>query len=103
MGGSTPTSDPSPGDAAPCPPRVIAILPDPGGIDVGDAVNVVFEAGPPARAIVITLGGIRLGAVSGVPNLSRLLECLREGVAYNARVDRKDAGALTCLLTLAPG
>ena len=107
MGGSDPNPPPNPnpptGDPPPCPSRVVAILPRQGDLAEGDALEVVYEAGPPARAVLYTPSGVLLGPVAGAPELSRFLTCLREGVAYSARVERVTGAALTCVLTLAAG
>jgi hypothetical protein len=103
MGGSsTPDYDP-PGDPPPCPARLTAVLPNPGGVAAGDKLAVVYEPGSPGRAVLVTATGVRLGVVAGVPQLDRFLRCLAEGVAYNASIDKCTDGALTCAIVQAPG
>ena len=82
MGGTTNTGhDPPPGNPPPCPARLTAILPNIGGVAQGDKLAVVLDPGPPARALLVSASGQTLGAVAGVAQLGRFLDCLREGVA----------------------
>jgi hypothetical protein len=104
MGGSNPNDhDPPTGDPPTCPQRLTAIFPNPGGLAQGEKLAVVFEPGPPGRAMLVTPTGVRLGPVAGVAQLGRFLECLREGVPYNAYVENLTDAAVTCTLLQAPG
>lgn len=64
---------------------------------------VVLEPGPPPHATLVALTGEKLGPVAGVAQLARFIECLREGVAYKAYVEKVTEAALTCTILQAKG
>ncbi len=84
------------GGASACPATLPATLvgPVPGSCAAGDLLDVTRMATPPpARVVCVHRGtGRKVGAIGGVPGLGRLLECLDEGVAYEAVVDAVAGG-----------
>ena len=101
MGGSNPLPPPTPTPADPdsrCPLRVVVHLPNPGGLTVGQALQLLIEGVENPSLALATLNGVRLGAVAGVPDLQRLITCLLDNVPYAASVGNVGAGSVTCVL-----
>lgn len=75
-----------------CPVTLTATLVGPaaGVCAVGDVLDVVYHATPaPGRAVCVhRVSGATVGAIAGIPGLSKLLECLDAGVGYEAHVDK---------------
>jgi len=75
-----------------CPVALTAVLVGPaaGACAVGDILDVVFNAAPPpGRAVCVhRITGVTVGAIAGIPGLSKLLECLVAGVGYEAHIDK---------------
>ena len=73
-----------------CPETLPATLvgPAPGACAVGDVLDVVRMTSPtPPRVVCVHRStGVTVGAIGGVPGLGRLLECLEDGVGYEAVV-----------------
>lgn len=101
MGGSngpSPGNNKNPGNRDQCPARVTGFFPDPGGLALGDDLSIILDGGAQPRVVLTTQAGVRLGSLAGVPDLQRLITCLQDGVAYTAKVDKIDAGAVVCVL-----
>jgi hypothetical protein len=68
--------------------------PVPGVADLlaaGDVLTVQLDPGPPEVAAILQSDGSLAGSI--VPTV-RLLECLRQGVAFEAEVQSADGGAV---------
>ena len=101
MGGTKngPSPPGPPGDPKPdCPARLLAILPDPGGLSPGETLEIVLEGAQHSSVALLTISGVRLGTLAGLPELQNLIRCLRDGVPYRAVAERVAAGAVHCLL-----
>jgi len=101
MGGTTPPdTTPPPGDPKPtCPPKVMVTMPNPGGLHEGDKLALLLEGASQPILALATLDGIRLGPVAGVPELKKLIECLKDQVLYAAYIETISPGLLTCVIT----
>ncbi len=97
----TPTKDVAPGSggggSAPpdrCPSRLDASVAGPvPGIATGSWLDVVVRGtGAPRVVLVDSVSGQTVGALSGVPNLAILIECLLNGVVYRAFVTTVSGG-----------
>lgn len=74
-----------------CPSSLTAVLVGPaaGACSVGDVLDVtLITAPPPGRAVCVHRAtAATVGAIAGIPGLARFLDCLAEGVVYEAQVD----------------
>ena len=97
--GSTPPFE-RPGDVAPtpdadCPERLEAVVSGPDrGFSRGMYLDVVLDesSGAPRVLTRDAVDGRTLGAIGGIPDLSRLIRCLRAGAVYRAVVNAVDGG-----------
>jgi hypothetical protein len=57
-------------------------------------LRVVLDEGPPIRRALVVdpVAGRTVGAIGGIPDLKRLLDCLAAGVDYRAVVTTVDGG-----------
>jgi len=78
------------------------IGPVPGGCAVGDLLQVIFQpTPPPGRIICVHIGtGATVGAIGGIPGLSKVIECLQAGVQYEAHVDNITGGRVDLTVNL---
>lgn len=92
------------GTGSDCPSsfKTALIGPVPGGCAVGDVLQVTFQPNPsPGRIICIHPGtGATVGAIGGIPGLSKVIECLQAGVQYEAHVDRIIGGRVDVTVNL---
>jgi hypothetical protein len=100
MGGSSNNDKPiTTGDPKPtCPLRVIVTMPNPGGLSTGDQLELLLEGTNQPVLVLATTKGVRVGPVAGVPELSKLIQCLKDQVPYTARVENLTPGLLTCVI-----
>lgn len=99
MGGSTrdkPTVVMDPRDS--CPWALTAILPSIEDMTEGMRLTVLLEGVTPERVRLATEAGVNLGTLAGIPNLQKLIECLKDGVIYSAVVDRIEGATAFCLI-----
>ena len=81
VSGGSPTGVGSPGDA--CPDNLLASVAGPvAGISAGSWLEVRLDrTSSPSRAVFFDLvSGLPVGAMVGVPNLARFIQCLVDGV-----------------------
>ncbi|HEP1209349.1 hypothetical protein [Stenotrophomonas maltophilia] len=64
------------------------------GIDIDDVLSVAIEQQGAAQVVVIKHGNQVAGGITS-PKMSRLLECMRQGTQYQARVLSKVGGQVT--------
>lgn len=88
--------------ASECPDALTATLvgPLPGSCVAGDVLDVIRMATPPPARVVCVhrTTGRTVGAIGGVPGLGRLLECLDEGVVYEAEVVAVSGGRVDVMV-----
>ncbi len=82
--------------------KTALIGPVPGGCVVGDILQVIFlPTPPPGRIICAHMGtGATVGAIGGIPGLSKVIECLQTGVRYEANVDNITGGRVDVTVNL---
>jgi hypothetical protein len=84
------------GDGPDCPLTFKAALIGPvaGACAVGDVLDVIFQSTPPpGRIVCVHRGtGATVGAIGGIPGLSKVIECLQAGVQYEALVNNIAGG-----------
>lgn len=82
--------------------KTALIGPVPGGCAVGDLLQVIFQpTPPPGRIICVHMGtGATVGAIGGIPGLSKVIECLQAGVQYEAHVDNITGGRVDVTVNL---
>lgn len=82
--------------------KTALIGPVAGACAVGDVLQVIFQAAPPPGRIVCAhMGtGATVGAIGGIPGLSKVIECLQAGVQYEAHVDNITGGRVDVTVSL---
>lgn len=82
--------------------KTALIGPVAGACVAGDVLQLVFQpAPPPGRIICVHVGtGVTVGAIGGIPGLSKVIECLQAGVHYEAHVDNIVGGRVDVTVTL---
>lgn len=92
------------GDGPDCPISFKATLIGPvaGACAIGDLLQLVFQPTPPPGRIICvhTVTGGTVGAIGGIPGLSRVIECLQAGVNYEAHVDNIAGGRVDVTVNL---
>ena len=97
MGGSSPPPPPETPQRL-CPAKVTVTMPNPGQVGEGEKLALILEQAAKPILVLATEKGVRLGPVAGIPELGKLLECVRDGIPYAASVSQVSGGTLTCVI-----
>jgi len=79
-----------------------ALIGPAGACAVGDLLEVIFHSTPPpGRIVCVHVGtGATVGSIGGIPGLSKLIECLKAGVQYEAHVNNIAGGRVDVTVNL---